>query len=47
MTQESISLSDYAAAVKQMSGQLASGWSEAAGRFAERVAAEGGAYAVS
>ena len=47
MTQESISLSDYAAAVKQMSGQPASGWSEAAGRFAERVAAEGGAYAVS
>ncbi|MDP3223822.1 MAG: hypothetical protein Q8M96_11875, partial [Rubrivivax sp.] len=47
MTTETTSLGDYAAAVQRMSELLASGWSEAAQTFADRVAQEGGQQAVA
>lgn len=47
MTEPKTTLGEYAAAIAQMSYQLASGFSEAATRFSERVAAEGGALVVS
>jgi Ca2+-binding RTX toxin-like protein len=47
MTQNDTALADYAAAISQMSSQLASGLSEAATRYADRVATEGGELVVS
>lgn len=44
MTTQTVSLTDYAIAVQQMSSQLASGWSEAGSRFAQQVALEGGRH---
>lgn len=47
MTQQTLSFVEYAVVAQDVSSQLASGWSEAAGRFVAAVAAEGGRLVVT